>query len=463
MQTAKNIQTLRNGGFMEVLKIAFPLILSNSCHAANMFVDRLMLTQHSKEASAAALTGGLTHFTIACLLIGIIGYTGTFVAQYDGARHRDRIGSAIWQGTWLALAGSVLLGTGYWWCKPLFEMFAHEPGVIAQEINYFRTLAIGSFVFMLTCVFPTFWTGRGKTHFVLAVSVIITLCNIPLNYVLIFGKFGLPGLGARGAALGTILSELIGILIYASFLFTPSARRHFHTLDYKIDWSLMKRMLRFGFPNGVNLAADLIAFNTFCLLLGCYGGAVHEGASIAFGINNIAFCPILGISATAAILVGQSIGAENIPLAKKSVRNCLILATIYNAAVILLFTVGQDLVISPFVRKGDASQAASLEAASIMLYFICAYLFFDGINLVFSNALRGAGDTQFPMYAMVFCGIFLFGIPCVFLYLAKQSWWTLWCCLNLEILFLCILFTIRYRKGKWTKMRVIEVSAAPEE
>jgi MATE family multidrug resistance protein len=106
-----------------------------------------------------------------------------------------------------------------------------------------------------------------------------------------------------------------------------------------LDWDLIKRMLRFGLPNGVHLALDLIAFNTFGLLLGCYGVAVHEASGITFGINNIAFCPIIGVGMAASILVGQAVGAEEIPLAKKALRSCLLLAVGYTLLMVLLFSV----------------------------------------------------------------------------------------------------------------------------
>ena len=106
---------------------------------------------------------------------------------------------------------------------------------------------------------------------------------------------------------------------------------------------------------------------------------------------------------------------------------------------------------------GDAGQAETLRLASTMLYFISAYLFFDGFNLTFSNALRGAGDTRFPMWVMSTVGIFGFALPCLLLFLGKPPWWTLWIALDAEILVLCAIFSWRYRQGKWTKMRVIEV------
>ena len=451
-----------SGSILEVFRIALPLILSNSCHAVNMFVDRLMLARHSREAVAAAFTGGLTNFTIACIFIGTIGYTGTFVAQYEGARRRDRIGSAVWNGIWLALLGSLLLGTGIFWAEPLFGLFQHSPAVARQEVVYFTILCKGACAFLLNNALSCFWTGRGKTALVLAVSVIITLFNLPLNYIMIFGKCGCPALGAEGAAWATMLAAAVGTVIYFIAFFSPSAEKHFRTRHPVFDFQLIRRMIRFGLPAGLHLAIDLISFNTFSLLLGSYGVAVHEASSITFGIYNIGFCPVMGIGMTAAILVGQAIGAEDIALARKSVRNCVVIVELYSLVMSALFIFCQPLMLGPFTRPGDAGQAETLRLASTMLYFISAYLFFDGFNLTFSNALRGAGDTRFPMWVMSTVGIFGFALPCLLLFLGKQPWWTLWIALDAEILVLCAIFSWRYRQGKWTKMRVIEVAANRE-
>ena len=455
-------QVLSTGSFLEVFKVALPLILSNSCHAANMFFDRLMLARYSQGAVGSAFTGGLTHFTIACIFIGTVGYTGTFVAQYEGARHRERIGVAMWQGIWLTLLGSALLTTGVWWAEPLFSSFGHIPEVVAAESAYFQVLSIGSITFLMVNVLCCFWNGRGRTNLVLGVSAVMTLFNLPLNYLLIYGKCGLPELGITGAAWGTVLAELIGMLIYTAFFFAPSSRKHFRTHKPCFDWELIKRMLRFGLPSGVHLALDLIAFNTFGLLLGCYGPAVHEASGITFGINNIAFCPVIGIGMSASILVGQAIGAENIPLARKALKSCLSLAVAYTLLMVLLFSVFQDLVLAPFIRPGDPTQKEAIEISRYMLLFICGYLLIDSVSICVSNALRGAGDTRFNMYAMSGVGIGLFALPCLVLYKTGCPWWSLWIALDTEVFLLCLLFVWRYFGGKWTKMRVVEVSAAKQ-
>ena len=263
-------------------------------------------------------------------------------------------------------------------------------------------------------------------------------------------------MGIAGAALGTVLAEFIGVAICFILFFRRKFRQRYHTLNCRFDWTLIRRMLRFGLPNGVQLTLDLVAFNIFAVLLGCYGVAVHEATSITFGINSIAFCPIMGIGQAGAILVGQAIGANDIPLAKRSVRNAHILVLIYSLLMIVLFSGFQDLMLSPFVRVGDAGQLETMKHARLMLHFLSAYLLFDGTNIVYSNVLRGAGDTAFTMWTLAVVGILFFAVPCVVAFFAGASWWILWSLLCLEILLLSVVYCLRYRQGKWTAMRVIE-------
>ena len=165
----------------------------------------------------------------------------------------------------------------------------------------------------------------------------------------------------------------------------------------------------------------------------------------------------------ASILAGQAVGGEEIALARKTLRSCLIIALGYTALMVLLFTEFQDLVLAPFIRPDDSGQLEAIRISRCMLYFISGYLLIDSVNIVVSNALRGAGDTRFIMYCMTAVGILVFAIPCLVFYKLGFPWWSLWILLVAEIIVLCTLSCIRYRCGKWTKMRVIEVSAARQD
>ncbi len=457
MKLHKNKFLSNDGSLWEVLKIALPLILSSSCHAVNMFTDRLMLTRYSQPSAAAALTSGLTSFTLQCFFVGIVGYAGTFVAQYSGANQPRRVGTAVWQGIFLALIGGGFMALCCFGARPLFEALKHTPEVTEQEIVYFRILALGAVFFLLLQAFSCFWSGRGKTTVVLAVSVLVTALNLPLNYMLIYGKWGCPELGTAGAAWGTILAAAGGLAIYMiGFFGLKSARRHFGTCSGIFDWEMFKRMLKYGSPNGIQLLLDLGAFNVFIIVLSLYGVAVQEASSIVFGINNVSFCPIMGIGMTASILVGQSVGARDIEHAKRSVRSARNLMLMYMSLMMVLFTCFPQLVLDPFTRAGDSAQLEVMRLARTMLFFVAAYLFGDGLALVYSNAVRGAGDTKYMMWLTIVMAWGTFAIPCVVMWFLGCSVWMLWGGLSAYILAFGSLCYLRYRGGKWTHMQVIE-------
>ena len=457
MKLYKSDFLTNDGSILNVLRVALPLILSSSCHAVNMFMDRLMLTRYSQSSAAAALTSGLTSFTLQCFFVGAVGYAGTFVAQYSGAKQNKRVGTAVWQGIFLALAGALFMAICCLWVPYLFGALNHEPEVEKQENIYFTWLALGAGVFLGQQALSCFWSGRGKTMMVLIVSILITVLNLPLNYAFIYGKFGCPEMGTAGAALGTVLAAVGGLLIYAiGFFGLKSSRKHYNTCKNMFDWEMFKRMIKYSTPNGIQLMSDLAAFNVFIIVLSLYGVQVQEASSIVFGINSLAFCPIMGIGMTASILVGQSVGANDIPHAKKSVRSARMIMIIYMSIMIILFTVFPDVVLDPFVRAGDTAQLEAMRLARIMLLFIAAYLFGDGLVLVYSNAVRGAGDTKYMMYLTIVMAWGFFAIPCIIMRMLGCSVWYLWGCLSLYILLFGFLCYRRYRGGKWTKMKVIE-------
>ncbi len=457
MKTCKSDFLNNDGSLLTVLRIALPLILSSSCHAVNMFMDRVMLARYSQASSAAALTSGLTSFTLQCFFVGAVGYAGTFVAQYSGANQPKRVGTAVWQGIFIAIAGAVFMASCCLWAPYFFGTLGHTPEVEAQENTYFRWLALGCIVFLLQQALSCFWSGRGKTNMVMTVSILVTLLNLPLNYMFIYGKWGAPEMGTAGAALGTIMAAAGGLLIYAAGFFgVKRYRERFGTCKNIVDWDMFKRMLKYSSPNGAQLMLDLGAFNTFIIILSLYGVEIQEASSIVFGINNLSFCPIMGIGMTASILVGQCVGANNIPHAKKSVRSARTLMFIYMSLMMILFIFLPDLVLQPFVRAGDTAQIEVMRLARIMLLFVAAYLFGDGLVLFYSNALRGAGDTRYIMYLTIVMPWGVFAIPCIVMRRLGCSVWYLWGCLSVYILLFGTFCYLRYRSGKWTTMKVIE-------
>ena len=456
MKLDRNKFLSHHGSMWEILKIALPLVLASSAHAVNLLADRIMLEHYSAEAVAGSMAAGLTSFTLSCFFLGIIGYTGTFVAQYYGANAKDRVGTAVWQGIFLSMIGGCLLASGWFWGGWLFSQFGHDPSVVAQEVEYFRLLSLGGILLLLNSAFCAVWGGRGKTGMIMTVNLITTALNVPFNYALIYGRWGCPELGIAGAAWGTNLSALASCLILGGFFFLPaSSRRHFGTCSRIFDWGLFKRLIRYGTPNGIQFALDLASFNVFIIVLGRYGVAIQAGASIAFGLNSLAFTPMIGIGQTVSILVGQSIGAQDIEHARRSVASARNLVLIYMAFMGLIFIFRPELVLWGF--SGRNPEAIAI--AKIMLRFIACFLLFDGLFIVYSNAIRAAGDTLFSMIAGTSMALLMQATPSIVLGYFKINVWLIWVCIVIYIITAGTVFYLRYRGGKWTRMKVIEDSA----
>ncbi|MBO5958729.1 MAG: MATE family efflux transporter [Lentisphaeria bacterium] len=466
-----------SGNIWEVFRIALPLILANAGHSINLFTDRLMLQKFSESAMSAAFPAGLTHFTLICYFVGTVGYANSFVAQYFGAKMYHRVGAAVWQAIYMAILGGLFSVAAYFYAPALFRAFGHEAHLIELEISYFRIMALGGCIPLFTIALSTFWGGQGKTSMVMFVNLLITACNIPFNYVLIFGWdagwFKIPALGINGAAYGTLAAELAGVLFMVFCLLgsrTNIAR--FRVWNMRLDKDMFLRLFKFGGPNGIQLFLDLASFNLFVILLGRIGPDVLNASGVAFSLNSLAMIPMFGLGQTVSILVGQGIGAQDIPLAERSVRSARLWLYFMLIIIGVLFLFHPEPALTLFDLQPGTK---AFDLAKIMLRFVTAYLIFDGTGILYGSAIKGAGDTKFSMWIGASFAWIIFGIPCLMVYYIftrpgiRESLgadradmcnlWTLWSIIVGYIMILGSTFYLRYLGGKWKGMKVIESEA----
>lgn len=451
-------------GMLDVLRMAFPLILASSGQTIRMLADRVMLAHYSQEAIAASMPAGLACFTLMCFFMGTAGYANAFVAQYTGARRPDRVGLAIWQGLHLSLIGGILIALAGVAGPALFRWMGHAPAVQVQQVAYFQVLCQFSAPALLLSTLLTFWSGRGNTRVVMAIELGSAALNVLLNWMLIFGHAGCPELGVYGAGLATGLSAVAGLLVAGAMFVSPRNRAAFGTLPARtFDRAAFLRLLRFGAPNGMQFMLDLLAFNLFIAMLGRMGTAELEAANVAFGLNAVTFMPLIGLGMTVSILVGQSVGAGHPDHALRAVRNARRLALVYCAVMAVVYLGATDLVLAPFVRADDPGQVAVMAIAARTLRYITAYLAFDAFYIIYSHAIKGAGDTRFSMLMSLAITWGMLVVPSVIAVHLGATAWTLWGILVVQVMGAGAVFYLRYRSGRWRHMRVVEDSVVPGE
>lgn len=448
-----------DGGYREFLQLAFPLILSTASWSVQHFINRVFLTWHSTEALAAALPAGMASFAFVSLFMGIAGYANTFVAQYIGARRPARVGPAVWQAIYLALASGVLAFGPAALAQPLFDLIGHEPAVRREEIDYFRVLCYGTGPQILSTAISSFFSGRGQTWTVLVVNVISIGLNIVADYVLIFGNFGAPAMGIRGAAWATNLAVVVAALLFLILFLSAENRREFATLSgWRPNRELFARLLRFGGPNGLNFMLDMLAFALFLLVVGKLGTVEMAATNLAFNINSLAFMPLIGGGIALSTMVGQRLGRGAPEEAEYCTWSGFHLALGYMGTMALGYLLAPDFFLTPFGLRAHAGEfTAARDLASQLLRIVALYCVFDACYMVFTSALKGAGDTRYIMWLSVALAWALMVLPSwIGLTWFGVGLFGLWGFICAYVIVMGLVFFLRFRTGRWKTMRVIE-------
>jgi MATE family multidrug resistance protein len=447
------------GGGREVALLAYPLVLSHLSFTVQTFVDRLFLTWYSPEAVAGAVTGLFAVWAVVALFTGTGEYLTTFVAQYLGSGRPERIGPAMWQGIYFSIAAGLLVAALSPLVGPAFDLAGHDPALRGYEVAYARALMLGAFPVILMATLSAFFAGRGQTQAVLRVNVIATLVNVVCDWLLIFGHAGFPEMGVTGAALGTILSQVVGAVIYLALILKPEYRRAYRTLaGWRPEPALVRRLVRFGMPTGLQYSLEVGAFAVFMVIVGRIGTLELAASGIAFNLNMIVFMPMVGLSIAVSSLVGRYLGADRPDVAERAVRSAIAMSFGYMAACGLLYVLGAPFLLAPYGAGAEpASWPRIAEVATVLLRFVAVYSIFDMMNLIHAAGLRGAGDTVYPMALTFVLAWIAMLVPawvgCVVLGAGAYFAWTM---ASLYVLLLGLLMRRRFRAGHWKSMRVVE-------
>ncbi len=447
----------------EVLRVCLPLVLSLSATTVMEFTDRVFLANYSLDSISAALPAGITSYLFLAFFGGVGGYAGVFIAQYTGRGDHKKIGAVLWQGIYFTLgAGLFTYLLALFATEWIFALAGHSREVQVLEGIYFSILCKASVLHIAMATLSTFFTGRGITRPVMLITFIGVIVNIPLDYAMIFGKFGFPELGIQGAANATVISWAINVLLLSLLIFTNQHEKRFAVFSkFRFNGKIFSRLMQFGIPGSLQFTIDILAFTLFILLVGRIGKEELAATNIVLSINALAFMPSMGASQGISVLVGQALGKGNSLLATEYVRSVWQLTIAYIFLIDLVFIFAPEIVLAPFLHTAEGAGTAPLvlSHSKSLLNIVAAYLFFDALYMVFSGALRGAGDTRFIMVAAaiaapvflvlpVYIGIEYFSIS------VTTAW--LWVLVFITSLFL--ISGLRYRHGLWKKMLVIETS-----
>jgi multidrug resistance protein, MATE family len=243
-------------------------------------------------------------------------------------------------------------------------------------------------------------------------------------------------------------------------------REEFATLHgWRFDPKLFRRLLRFGGPNGLNFMLDIMAFSLFILVVGKLGAIPLAATNLAFNVNSLAFMPLIGCGIAISTMVGQRLGRDAPAEAEYCTWTGFHMAFAYMGTMVLGYVFLPEFFLSPFgLHALDADFIEARDTAIILLRFVAIYCLFDAFYMVFTAALKGAGDTRFIMWVSVTMAWAIMVIPSfVALTYFDAGLFVLWGFICAFIIVMGMVFFLRFRAGKWKSMRVIEQAPVVEK
>ena len=440
----------------ELLRLALPMVVSQGTFAVMIFTDRYFMSQIDPAHMAAALGGGVASFFSFCFFVGLFSYANALAAQYLGAGETGKCAKVVTQGVIMTAMSAPFLTLITFLVAGIFEGMGHEPEQVELERTYYLILMSGVLVTLVKVVISSYFAGIGRTYVVMICDVFGLLINVPLSYVMVFGKLGLPALGIVGAGVSTVIATVLALLLFLTYYFAREHRESFAVMrSFALDMKILRRFWRLGFPSGLELFLNVAAFNLFLLMFQSYGITQGAAAAIVFNWDILSFIPMIGLNVAVISLIGRFVGARDMARANEVMAAAFAFALAYGAVLATAYITFRYPLVEVFAPpSGDFS--AIRELSAYMMIGLSSYVLADAVVLVSGGVLRGAGDTRWLMVASVSLHwamlVAQYFIIRVFGFSPKVSWLAF----VAMILAIAVVYAMRLKSGRWRDPEALE-------
>lgn len=375
------------------LKLALPIMIQNLINTLVNTADTFMLGFVGQSAMAAVSLANQYTFMLFCVFFGMATATSVLCAQYWGKGDTKTIEKLVGLALRYGILASLLFTVGsFLFPTAIMKLFSSSPETIAIGAKYLRVVSF-SFIFMaISQVYLSALRSIGKIIFPSVVVVVSLFVNIFFNAGFIFGLFGLPKLGVVGVALGTVFARVTEVILCICFSFKSGIKLSFKAMIQKSG--ILNR--DFIFISAPSIGNDLIwslATTVFTIILGHLGDDIVAANAVAMMVVNIGAIAMRGFANATTIIVGQTLGADQITQTKSySIK--LLLLTIYVALAGCLIIIA----LRPFVLNfySDKLTTTAIEYLSAMMFMTTYRMIGEGINTcLICGCFRGGGDTKF--------------------------------------------------------------------
>jgi len=398
------------------LRLALPVVLTQVGQILTQVADNLMVGRYGGDDPlplAAVSFGGSVFFILFITAVGIALGMTPLVGELFVQGARKRSAALLQNGILFYTLLGVTMAIAQYAAIPLLYRLGQPVEVVDMAIPYYRMLVYSMPPVMLFFAFKQFLEGVGNTKVEMTVTIIANVANIVFNWFFIYGRCGLPEMGAEGAGLGTLLSRIIAPALMIGYF--CSKRKYRIYLEgfspRRYSWATVRRLLQMGLPISLQMFLEASAFVGTGLMMGWFDKAeVISAYQIANTLGNCAFMIVLSIGAATTIRVAHCYGARNYSELALAAKASYHLVLAWNAFAALVF-----IALRGWIPTFFTSNAEAIAITSQLLIFAALYQLSDGLQNVSVGILRGIQDVRIIM-PIAFVSYWLLNLPVGYLF-----------------------------------------------
>ncbi|MEM8632043.1 MAG: MATE family efflux transporter [Pseudomonadota bacterium] len=403
-----------SGHVRAILVLGLPLIGSHLAQVAIHSTDTLMLGWYAVDALAAATIAGAFYFCVFIVGSGFAWAVMPMVAAADAAGDDQQVRRVTRMALWISLVFATATMPLLWFSEDVLLSIGQESRVAELAQNYLRIAGWSIFPALVVMVLKSYLAALERTEIVFWVTALAAALNVPINYALIFGNFGMPELGIRGAAIASVSLQVLSLVVLIAYVRRETAKYELFARFWRADPEGLRRVFRLGWPIGLTNLAEVGLFAASSVMIGWLGALALAAHGIALQLASITFMVHIGLSNAATIRAGQAFGLNDEADLRKGGRTIIAMSMIFALLTVAVFLLFPTPLIGLFLAPDDPARPEILALGAVLLALAAAFQLGDAAQVMALGLLRGVQDTRVPMVwaAIAYWGV---GAPAAYL------------------------------------------------
>ncbi len=392
------------------MTLGLPIIGSHVAQMAIVTTDTVMMGWYGVEELAALVLAGSFYFVVFLVGAGFSFAVLPMVANASELGDDVKVRRITRMGLWISALYAMILIPFMWWSKPLLVGLGQADVTAQLAQDYLRIAGFGLFPALFVMVIKNYLAALERTQFVLWLTVATALLNVVLNYMLVFGNWGAPELGVRGAAIASVAIVTLSLPVLVIYAKAVMPEHVLFQRIWAVDRGALVQVFRLGWPIGLTNLAETGLFTAAAILVGWIG--THELAAhgIALQWASLTFVVHLGLSNAATVRAGRAIGRQDMVRLKRGGVMVTAMSLGFGFIIVAIFLAWPEALIGVFIDSTDPARDQIIAVGVALLMMAALFQIADAIQVIALGLLRGAQDTRMPM-VFAWISYWVIGLP----------------------------------------------------